>query len=208
MKKLLYTLIFAFTFLSCKAQSPIIGLYEGNEYGKTENAYYKDTNNDFNKFIGTWKHTNGNEEFTIILKKKTQIMFTYNNKTFYEDVIYGEYKYVDANGVELVNTLSNIDSAFTSLSDYKIFGNRILNKYYAPSCDDCTEDERRVKLVIVDPLRDYLSIRIVLRTIPNATNPNIKDTKLVFTGGGWSDVPEGQPTTTRIPTNDFRLIKQ
>ncbi|APY01394.1 DUF6705 family protein [Lacinutrix venerupis] len=207
MKNILYTIALTFAFLSCKAQQPIVPLYFGGGYASTENAYYKDTNNDFNKFIGTWKHTNGNEEFTIILKKKTLVSRTLNNITYYTDYLYGEYKYVDANGVELVNTLSNISSAFTSLSDYKIFGNRILNKYYAPVCDDCTEDERRVKLNLTDPVRSYIDIKITLRTVPNASNSNINDITLVVSEG-YSIVPTGQPADSRIPANDFRLIKQ
>ena len=208
MKNTLFTIITILSLLSCKAQAPIVPLYFGEGYATTENVYYKDTNNDFDKFIGTWKHTNGNEELTLSLKKKTLVSRTHNNVTYYTDYIYGEYKYIDTGGNILVNTLPNIDGDFTNLSDYKIFGNRILNKYYHPACDDCDGSERRVKLVIIDPLRDYIKLRIVLRTVPNVANPDINDITLNLTSEGWPTLPEGQPIEARIPANDFRLIKQ
>lgn len=118
MKYILSLLLLSLTAFSCKAQNPIIALFNGNEYAKTENAYYKDIDNAFNRFVGTWKYENGNQELTILLKKQQQFMFTFDNKTFYEDMMYGEYKYKDESGNTLVNTLSNIDTPITNMSEH------------------------------------------------------------------------------------------
>ncbi|MDX1774516.1 hypothetical protein DFR65_1234 [Oceanihabitans sediminis] len=209
MKNLLYSLLFTFTALSCKAQNPIISLFDGNEYLKTENAYYKDTYNDFDRFVGTWKFTDGNEEFTMILKKKVQHQFTYINRTYYEDTMYGEYQYIDENGNELVNTLSNIDNTVTNISEHKIFGSSIIPYKFLPKCEDCLSDERRLELSITDPNREYLNTNIVLRTIPNLTNATINDIELKLTLD-YSIIPDGAPTLPRVLEyyTIYRLIKQ
>lgn len=61
------TLIF---LVNCNAQTPILPIYDNEDYGDIEGAYYKDTFNDLNLFEGTWQYTNGNTEFKVVLKKK------------------------------------------------------------------------------------------------------------------------------------------
>jgi len=209
LKNIIYLLLFTLSVLSCKAQSPIISLYDGAEYLDTENAYYKDTNNDFDRFIGTWKFTNGNEEFTIILKKKLQHIFTYANKTFYEDIMFGEYKYTNENGEVLVNTLDNIDSNVISISEHQIFGNAIIPYKLLPKCEDCVPGERRLRLRISDPLREYLNTNIVLRTVPNQENILLNDLELKLTLS-YSIFSHGAPTLPRVLEyfETYRLIKQ
>ncbi|WAC01124.1 hypothetical protein N7U66_13260 [Lacinutrix neustonica] len=207
MKNTLYLLLFTFIILSCKAQSPVISLYDGDEYLNIENAYYKDTDNDFDRFVGTWKFTNGSEEFTIILKKKLQYMFTYINKTYYKDMLYGEYNYIDENGNELINTLTYIDNTFTNISEHKIFGNSIIPYKFLPKCETCLPGERRIRLRLIDVLKDYLGINIVLRTVPNETNITVNDLQLVITGT-YADIPDGVSTIPTIPYGAYLMIKQ
>ena len=209
MKNIIYLLLFTLSVLSCKAQSLIISLYDGAEYLDTENAYYKDTNNDFDRFIGTWKFTNGNEEFTIILKKKTQHLFVFNNKTFYKDMMYGEYKYTDEYGKELVNTLSDINNTAIDIYEHKIYGSTIIPYQFLPICEDCMSNERRVELGIADPLREYLNTNIVLRTVPNQENILLNDLELKLTLS-YSIFPDGAPTLPRVLEyfETYRLIKQ
>lgn len=194
---------------SCKAQSPVIPLFDGSDYLGTENAYYKDTENDFDRFVGTWKFTEGDQEFEIVLRKKQQHMFSYANKTFYEDMMYGEYKYVDENGNTLVNSLSNIDNPTIDVSQHLIFGNTILHYKSLPPCEDCQPDERRVSLRLKDEQRSYLMTNIVLRTVPSQTNINAQDLELTLTLS-YSIFPEGAPTLPRILEyrTIYRLIKQ
>ena len=208
MRYRLLILLITFTSLSCKAQIPIISLFNGTKVPRIENAYYKDINNDFDAFIGTWKYTTGNEDFTIILDKKLLDFYTYyGNQSFYTDYMFGEFKYIDVSGNTLVNTIPNISNTNLDISEHQIFGNDILSKYAYPKCDDCLPDERRLRLSLTDPDRDYLEYDIILRTVPNTVNPTVSDLQ-VFVIGLTSMVPAGQPTESRIPYGEYLMIKQ
>ncbi|MGB1307680.1 MAG: DUF6705 family protein [Oceanihabitans sp.] len=208
MKNILFILLFAFTFLACKAQNPIISLYDGTLSPRLENSYYKDTDNDFNRFIGTWKFTNGLEEFSMILNKKELNVFTnYKNITYYSDYLYGEYQYIDEDGNELVNSLSNITNTSIGVSEHLIFGNGFIPIRVIPRCDDCEAGERRVELSLTDPERDYISIDIILRTVPSITDPSINDLHMIV-WRSYSVIPEDAPNVSRIPLGEYIFIKQ
>ena len=73
MKSLNITLItLLFISLSCKAQSPIINI-EDDEGDEIVNAYYKDTNNLLDPFVGTWVLDNGTQYLKIVFEKKTMV---------------------------------------------------------------------------------------------------------------------------------------
>ena len=55
--------------LSCKAQNPIVSL-DAYNHRTADGAYFKDLNNEFDKFEGTWIYTNGNTIFTIVIEKR------------------------------------------------------------------------------------------------------------------------------------------
>ena len=59
MKQIFLITLIIFSFFNCKAQSPIIAI-DSLGMHNTENAYYKDLNNELNSFEGTWLYTNGN----------------------------------------------------------------------------------------------------------------------------------------------------
>lgn len=66
--------------------------------------YLKDTHGALDKFVGTWKYTNGNEEFTIKIIKVEKTDFS-GTRNYYIDALFGGYKYVK-NGNILVDRLS------------------------------------------------------------------------------------------------------
>ncbi len=105
MKKYLILLIIS-VFFSCKAQQTIPMSQDYTDYLKNNN-YIKDTNNDLDKFVGTWKwinQTNSNTYFEINFFKV--LYWNANNiNKFYEDKIFGNYIYVE-NGVIITNTLT------------------------------------------------------------------------------------------------------
>ena len=108
MKKINFIVLMLFV-ISCKAQIPIKSIYDDTDIN---GAYYKDTNNDFDKFVGTWKYTNGITSLTITLQKKAQYhKFHSNGDNYYLDVMVGEYKYIE-NGVEKINTLPFLSQNF------------------------------------------------------------------------------------------------
>ncbi|WP_317048573.1 DUF6705 family protein, partial [Chryseobacterium sp. HMWF035] len=130
-------LILLFGIISCKAQ--IIPMK--NDYTEIpDNAYFKDTDNFLDNFLGTWKYQNGNEELTIILKKKLK----YDYEGFYEDILYGEYKYVNTSGQILINTLDKIDVPMDE-SFHMISGATFLTSLQLPKCNNCGPGEFRIK---------------------------------------------------------------
>ena len=65
-----YNIVFLilFTTLNCNAQT-VVNINEADNYGSA-GFYYKDTENDFNTFIGTWEYTDGNNSLIISFQKK------------------------------------------------------------------------------------------------------------------------------------------
>ena len=143
--KHIYILIGILITISCKAQSSIIDI-ENYTFSKSqENAYYKDINNYFNDFEGTWLYTNGTTTFKIILKKR---VMRYTGK-FYKDEVTGEYQYIE-NGVEKINTLPNLNQSGGS----SLWHSSLLKNSYKPKCNNCYPNERRLSLIFSDSARD------------------------------------------------------
>ncbi|WP_338732484.1 DUF6705 family protein [Mangrovimonas cancribranchiae] len=209
MKHILITLTIFFILLSCKAQT--LPLYNPPNGFNINNAYYKDLDGDLTKLVGTWKYTNGNEVFQIILKIQEYVPYNSSvlNISNHEDELYGEYQYIDSNGNEVINTLNNIDNNI-DVYDHLINGAYIKGKNYFPPCNDCTVNERRVSVTIEDPLRFYFDYELEIRHIPpdplNNTPEQIK--VIVRNNTHFVTIPTGQPNTHRLPFGEFILIKQ
>lgn len=140
MKKALI-LLFSIAIISCKAQT-IKPLYLSGSFNSGN--YYKDIDNDLDKFVGTWLYTNDIMTFKIILKKRTNIFDTYSN--CYVDIIVGEYQYIE-NGIEQTNTLSSID-----INPESYEGNQIRGNLFS-RCDGCLPGQRKVlHLSLFDPI--------------------------------------------------------
>lgn len=170
MKKILIVLIFI-SFANCKAQSPIFHRYNDVAvYGDVPNAYYKDIDNLLNQFEGTWLYTNGNSSLKITIVKKT-MFFT---GKYYEDYLIGDYQYIE-NGVEKVNTLSNISSNITDFLNHQIHGNSIYpGDFNNPLCEGCLRSERKVaRLYMVQPAKD-LDATLYLRRAEVNGQPALK----------------------------------
>lgn len=194
MKKLIFTILATTIIFSCKAQSPIVGL--DAPYNTPEGAYYKDLNNELNKFIGTWKFTNANSELIIVLEKRTQVHIM---DDFY-DILNGEYSYQN-NGIEIVNTLP-IDPS----SDGNIGGSTIIDDHSYLSCDDCSLNERRFKLYFNDPERDYLNSNMVIRYMVGSNPEQILVT--IYARHGAMLPAVDSPTEPRVPYGEYLLTKQ
>jgi len=146
-------IIFLFCVGICRGQSPVLHTFNNQNYGATEGAYYKDIDNDFNKFAGTWLYTNGTTSFKITLQKVNQV-YRSSPFNYYEDLLIGEYRYIE-NGVEKVNTLPQLTSGLGAFT-HNIVGNIINLGINVPACDDCTATERRVILGFRDPTRSMV----------------------------------------------------
>jgi hypothetical protein len=136
MKKILKILVLALFFTNCKAQTEVdLSLYN---HVNENNKYFKDLNNYYGNFIGTWENTSGNRTFRLILWKKTKEQITYKNNSYLdeiagrfliilnagtpnEQVIHNSVKYYPQNNVTsesiLFGTASNNNSLFGVFQD-------------------------------------------------------------------------------------------
>ncbi|WP_439480672.1 DUF6705 family protein [Chryseobacterium aquaticum] len=120
MKK--YILILLLVAVSCTAQSqqPILRTLSFQEsfnedYFLKHGDYIKDTQNQLNPYIGTWKYE-GNG-MTLILKLQKVLMFYNDSGKFYYDAILSTYKFVK-DGVVLADNLNApVITTFHNISD-------------------------------------------------------------------------------------------
>ncbi|MBN9282822.1 MULTISPECIES: DUF6705 family protein [unclassified Flavobacterium] len=202
MKTILTILLVSF-FLSCKTQTiiPIAGEYNPQKY--KSGTYNKDVDNDFDKYVGTWRFQQGNASLIIVFKKIVHDYFAKGN--FYEDLLVGEYQYI-INGVEIVNTLDRINIVLSQDDVNNIEGNLIIHRGVYPQCSECSLNEKRIKLHIRDSEREYLDNAIVLRY--KNENGTEKIIAKIFKNGTSFMPPDNAPDEMRVPYGEYVLIKQ
>lgn len=207
MKQLI--LILLFTGWGCKAQSPVLSLYD-DEYRAIEGAYYKDTHNDLNNYEGTWKYTNGTTSLTITLQKK-EMQVTSNasyTKSYYEDILVGGYKYVE-NGVEKINTIPQLSLTLSEATEYYIHGNIIIRPD-SQYCLNCGPNDRKILLMFSDPtchIEGY-DPEMFFERIDSG---GVQKLKLRFRTSNGMLIEEGVTppcTEYKVPFGTYTLIKQ
>ena len=193
--KNIFIILLAIVATHCKAQTPIVDLqtWDGDII---PNMYLKDTNNVLNPFEGTWLYTNGTTSLKIILVKKSMKLLA----TYYEDLIIGEYQYVE-NGVEKFNSLNDLNTVYPNEYYHKINGNHIP---YRPSpFDEVTAGEVRLQISFEDSTGGSLKIRKKMV----GSQPAIQ---ILITGGEQPATLKGTPRIATIVPREtiFTLIKQ
>ena len=186
--------------LNCKAQNPILDISDiGLDH--IAGAYYKDTQNILDPFVGTYIYTNGNTSFKIVLQKKTMSSM---NDVYYEDLIIGEYQYIE-NGVEILNTLSNLNTNLSNGWLYNIKGSLVLDGKEL-GCDECADDEKRLRLGLSDrPVQRTAELDI--RRINQIGQQSIK-VELWWTGRRTRNENDPPRPAPRIPAGTYVMIKQ
>ena len=196
MKNTLFTIITIFTLLSCKAQSPIISLEEPVP-DEIENAYYKDTNNILDPFVGTWVLNDGTKYLKIVFEKKVMV----NTGNFYEDLLIGEFQYKE-NNIELANTLPNLtDTSITNVFKYSINGNYFMTNQ---TPFDNTTDNSRMSLIMGEPSGCVSKLDVRVTTV------NGQEAIEIFKRGGIRTLEPGEAASPEpiIPGGFYFLIKQ
>ena len=160
------TIVCTLMFLiNCKAQTPILPLYNNENYGDLEGAYYKDTFNDFNLFEGTWQYTNGNNIFKIVLQKKEMVQYIspMGGRSYYKDILIGEYKYIK-NGIEKVNTLDFLNNSYSDPYEHYIAGGITIEKYDPNGrvCIGCNPGDVQVSPLFREPNVDIPGAYVVI----------------------------------------------
>ncbi len=206
-------IVVLFLTLGCKAQTPVLDIYNPNiDFGNINNAYNKDVNNLLEPYIGSWLYTNGTTSLKIILQKRVMYHRLSNNQSLYTDYIIGGYKYIE-NGVTILNCLNDLTLVKQFIFDYDLYGNILLSKTNIPSCADCAVNEKRLDLTYNEPLTRNdisLSADMILRPI---TENGIQKIKLLFYLRSLSlgMHVDGTPTNIEqhsIPYGEYILTKQ
>ena len=199
------------TAISCKAQfvQETKPLYSNNNWREIaqENVYYKDYDDNLSRLVGTWRFIDGSETLELSLKfKEKHQSISFTDAQFDQDMLYGEYKYNNEQGEELVNSLGELQSS-TDPYEHLINGNYITNINNTELCETCT-NELAVKLHIDDPQRDYIPYRMYIQHIPaNSQGNPMEQIRLVIRINDLTIVPEGEPTDTRIRLGFYTLNK-
>ena len=200
MKKIFLTIIVTFVFISCKSQTVPLNTYY---HDVSSGAYFKDMLGELNKFEGTWQYTNSTDTLTIIIQKRTHVF----DGEYYEDLLVGEYRFISS-GVELVNTLPFLFDFTTIGGQHKINGRNFISNSENPICNSCTSDEKRIKLYFHDPERNYLSLSLVLRYLPQLPGEPEKMTATLISNHGGMMPNESSPTVPRVPLGEYLMIKE
>lgn len=212
MKKIV-TLIVAFT-LSCTSKAQVLDTYDTLTYETPPNAYLKDINNFQNQFVGTWVFQNGQQYLEVQFLKKIMMLQDAGPNQYYEDILIGEYKYIDSNGVEKVNSLANLNSNHNSIFDYNLFSGPKLKLSNAPICTTCPVGTERLYLHFDEPANDdqLLNAKFVIRrVIENGIEKIIVQFENVSGPGGRSKADFNIPSTFTgfsLPYGEYTLIKQ
>ena len=70
-------------------------------------SYIKDLNGELDKYVGLWKGEWNGKTIFLELRK---IKYSFNNNQYYEDMILGERKIINSNGVVEIDRISNFDN--------------------------------------------------------------------------------------------------
>jgi len=200
MKKYIYFILLSFASVACKAQSPIYNISEPHR-GKTPGSYFKDLNGNLDGYDGTYLYTNGTTSLKIVLKKKIK-----SYRYYYEDLVVGEFQYIK-NGVELNNTLANINVNYTDESVNHIITGHLILTGTMWGCPDCSPTEKRLRLSFVDKKAH----RIIGLDIRRTTVNGVAAIKvLIFDEGSTIILKAGDPRSPApsLEYGDYLLIKQ
>ncbi len=202
MEKILYiTFITFFTFVSCKAQT-IVNRNTFNQ-GNNEGKYFKDLDNNFDNFIGTWEHQNGNEIFRVTLwKVEMEEHENGNRPSFWMDALKGHYEKVEVT----TNTFGEIEESVIYTSQKKIGQS---NTDWIPVISGGTNDGSGFGGLVYDNsipynpnyilgIRGHLDLDLI-----SGTNPIQMQWKVRLPQGMYGT---DQPTEFNIPT-DIILTK-
>ncbi|SHE77341.1 hypothetical protein SAMN05444377_101206 [Flavobacterium fontis] len=160
--------------------------------------YFKDMYHVLDPYVGTWVFTDGTTQLKLVLQKK----MSNRNNVFFQDMIYGEYQYIE-NGIEKVNTLSQLNENFSDCGFYSINGNLVV-LHDSPLCFGCEVGEKTLATGIIHDESESIGRLLLKRIIVNG-QPALQASM------GWR--LRWKPAGTVLPPNplparDFILLLQ
>ena len=166
------------------------------------NAYLKDLDGDYDRFIGNWLWTNNND--TLMLSFQKIEMSIRPTMRYYSDYLIGEYRYVE-NGVEIVNTLPvNYDESPLN-NNYMSIG--ITTRNHPDICPECNLNPRYILGYIDDPNQPDLDSKMFMVYFVENGVEKIKIK--VYKSIGITLTEDPNPTgQIAIPRGIYTLVKQ
>lgn len=202
MKKTIYQTLIALILFNTMVTAQIINL---DTNGPTESGiYYKDLDHLLDPYVGTWLYTNGNTSLRIKLVKKEHYLYDTGYKSYYTDLIVGEFQYVE-NGNLILDRIPLLDDTSIDYFDFSItcFSIYKLNQFdHFPEANPLI---RKLRASYNDPVKTFIDFKCVL-----AVNDEIENQKLIFffkrmIGGAPDGVsldpvfPEGKYVLSKVP---------
>nr|WP_315028031.1 DUF6705 family protein [uncultured Chryseobacterium sp.] len=106
LKRHLYTLLaLSLGLISCNAQQ-VLPL-NTSDYNSPANTYFKDLDNELNKYVGVWKSNFQNKIITLNIVKEIKRPYSEWGRNFFSDILLVRYEIRDSNGNILQTTLNN-----------------------------------------------------------------------------------------------------
>ena len=169
---------------------------------RIENAYYKDVNNFFDQFEGTYSYTNGTTELTMVFKKITN----WYNSGYYQDLLAGEVKFVK-DGVLKFDNLSRINQNLAHKYEHHIIGNSIIQPSELPVCSDCLANQKRARLIFFGRENNFGGT-IFLQKLPSQMGQPEKIKIFILYSTNWSIEGQIEPQLPLISFGEYILVKQ
>ncbi len=204
MIKFLVTTVLLLFFNSVSGQIRNISLEDKSwEDLGLRNVYFVDDNNEMDFFEGEWIFSNSSSQLKIELKKESRL---YNGR-LYQDYLVGEYQYVE-NGVEIVNTLDNIDQNLGV--KHSIVGNRIIRKCTNLPTSQCQDGRLKFNLLLRDPNNDKVSATLIIHKA-NTDILSVEDqiiAYIIFSGPSTRQVGEVIDDPSLPWQNEYKMARQ
>ena len=166
-----------------------------------DNAYYKDMNEDLNKYEGIWRiNLNVNSFFEIHF---TKVFYNDLSMKRKYDTLIGEVKFVENNSL-LYDTTSNVSNIYANhaIMAWGIFDT--VFGMYQLECPLCLSNEKYIQGYFKDPLRNLLPGKISMKHFTENGVEKIK-IKLLIVGSIADDIsyddfllPSGEYILTKI----------
>lgn len=94
-------------FINCKAQT-IVNITDYQLTEDSSNKYFKDLDNNYSNFVGTWEYTNSGITFRLILWKKQNVKIDMVDDIHYMDILEAKFQIVQ--NANLPNEIIKHDS--------------------------------------------------------------------------------------------------
>ena len=202
MKNIFILVVISFITHNISAQI-IVDLDDDSKKSFAPGYYYKDFNNYFDPYIGTWKYVNEQTEMTVTLKK----IIKNDEGKYYSDILVGDMRYVK-NGIVQFDNLSRITGGpQTNPKVHDLYGTYFLKPNHFPKCPECPANERRINMIFYGSDNNDQGGGIVLQRITTSGQPDT--IKLTIKYLMEIDI-EGEPAPLppKIEGLEFVLTKQ